>query len=204
MLVSVDATSRTGKTTHWWNLTKNRLLPVFVALGVMWILELIDFAAEGDPLNQYGIVPRTLSGLAGIPLAPFLHIDVLHHLVPNTIPFLVLGSLVSLGGRQLFAGVSMFVALTAGLGTWVFGQSGLHIGASGVIFGYLGFLIARGLFEKSLRWVLVSIAVGIVYVGLIQSLSELRAGVSWTSHFFGFTGGLGLAMLCYMRVRKKA
>ncbi|MEZ5329950.1 MAG: rhomboid family intramembrane serine protease [Verrucomicrobiales bacterium] len=112
--------------------------------------------------------------------------------------------LVSLGGRQLFAGVSMFVALTAGLGTWIFGQSGLHIGASGVIFGYLGFLVARGLFEKSLRWVLVSIAVGIVYVGLIQSLSELRAGVSWTSHFFGFAGGLGLAMLCYMRVKKKA
>lgn len=192
------------KTTDWWNLAKNRFLPVFIALGLMWILELIDFAAAGDPLNQYGIVPRTLAGLTGIPLAPFLHIDVLHHLIPNTVPFLVLGSLVSFGGKQLYAGVSMFVALTAGLGTWLFGETGLHIGASGVIFGYLGFLIARGLFEKSLRWVLVSIAVGIVYTGLIQSLSELRAGVSWTSHFFGFAGGLGLAMLLYMRIKDRA
>ena len=167
------------------------------------MLELIDFVAPGDPLDQYGIAPRSLAGLAGIPLAPFLHIDVSHHLVPNTVPFLVLGSLVALGGKQLFAGVSMFVVLTAGLGTWLFGESGLHIGASGVIFGYLGFLIARGLFEKSLRWVLVSIAVGAAYIGLIQSLGELRAGVSWTSHFFGFAGGVGLAMLFYFRVRKR-
>ena len=196
--------SPTKKDASWWSRAKAQLLPVFVVLGVMWVLELIDFAAVGDPLNQYGIVPRSLSGLAGIPLAPFLHIDVLHHLVPNTVPFFVLGSLVALGGKQHFAGVSMFVALTAGLGTWFFGESGLHIGASGVIFGYLGFLVARGLFEKRMRWVLVSIAVGVAYISLIQSLAELRAGVSWTSHFFGFAGGVGLAMLCYVRIRKRA
>ena len=162
-------------------------------LAVMWALEVIDLITPGS-LDRLGIRPRTLGGLVGIPLAPFLHSG-LTHLVANTVPFAVLGFVIAVGSRRRFWAVTVLIGLIAGLGTWLFGTSGsVHIGASGLVFGYLVYLIVRGFFEKRLTWVLGGMAVFIVFGGILWGLVP-RAGVSFTGHLFGAIGGVAAAWL---------
>ena len=174
------------------------ILGSFVALA--WGLELFDlFLLKGGynfrgGLDQFGIVPRNPIGLRGILFAPFLHSG-LGHLVSNTIPFLVLGWLVMLRETRDFFTVSILSALVSGLGTWMFGATGIHLGASGVIFGYLGYLLARGYFERSGIAIALSLFVGTLYGSLIWGVLPLQQGISWEGHLFGFVGGVLSAKL---------
>ena len=163
-------------------------------LGIMWAVEILDLLPFIH-LDRSGIRPRTIAGLAGIVFAPFLH-DGFRHLIANSIPFVVLGGIVLLGGRRVFWRVTLFVMLAGGLGVWLFaGRSTNHIGASGLIFGYLGFLLARGFFQKSLTWMLIACAILVAYGGLLFGVLPVRAGVSWQGHLFGFLAGVGAARL---------
>src|SRR5262245_20594823 len=155
-------------------------------LAVMWALEVIDLL-PGVDLDRWGIQPRTLRGLVGIPLAPFLHAG-LPHLIANTIPFLVLGAIIAIGDATRFVEVTVTIALVSGLGTWLFGMSGtIHIGASGLVFGYLTYLIARGFFAAKPLWILGGIVVGLLYGGLLWGLLP-RPGIPFTGHLFGAAG----------------
>jgi len=117
-------------------------------VALAWGLEFLDLALNGS-LNTYGIVPRTVIGLRGILFAPFLHGN-LPHLIANTVPFITLGWFVMLHRTSDFFVVSAIAMVVGGMGTWLIGAPHtVHIGASGVIFGYLGFLLARGYFERS-------------------------------------------------------
>jgi membrane associated rhomboid family serine protease len=158
-------------------------------VGIMWVLELVDIIFFRQALNVYGIFPREMIGLRGILFAPFLHAG-LPHLISNTIPFLVLGWFVMLQETSDFFIVTAITMLVSGLGVWMFGATGLHVGASGVIFGYLGFLLARGYFERNFPSILLSIIVGIFYGGAIWGVLPIRQGVSWEGHLFGFIGGV--------------
>ncbi len=170
-------------------------------LGVMWAVEILDHLPFVD-LDRFGIRPRSISGLTGIVCAPFLHAG-FGHLIANSIPFVFLGGIVLLGGRQVFWRVTLFVVLAGGLGVWLCaGRFTNHLGASGLIFGYLGFLLARGLFEKSLPWILVSCAILVTYGGLLFGVLPMRAGVSWQGHLFGFLAGVAAARFLLPSNRK--
>lgn len=169
---------------------RDHALTLFGMLGVMWGVEVVDLLLPFWQADQLGIRPRALDGLAGIALAPFLHAG-LGHLSANSIPFLVLGGLVMLGGRGLFWGVTVFVTLAGGFGVWLLAPGhAVHIGASGLIFGYLGFLLSRGVFERSLGWVFIAGLLLLAYGGMIFGVLPGQPGVSWQGHLFGFLSGV--------------
>lgn len=157
-----------------------------------WLLEIIDAVILGQSLNGLGVRPRTLDGLWGILLAPFLHGN-FAHLMANTLPFVVLGWFVMMQSMSHFWIVTLVTAVVSGLGMWLFGGNGsVHIGASGLIFGYFGFLLLRGYFERSASAILWAIVVVMLYGGMIWGVLPGRLGISWQAHLFGFIGG-GLA-----------
>ena len=126
------------------------LVPVCVLVAVMWVAEIVDTGLGGD-LDRHGIVPREVDGLDGILWAPFLH-GGFGHLIANSLPFLVLGGAIALGSVQRFAYVTVVTMVVCGLGTWLTGPDhSVHIGASGLVFGYLTYLLSRGLFAAPPR-----------------------------------------------------
>ena len=160
-------------------------------LTLMWALELIDQVLLRHRLDRFGIVPRTQMGLRGILLAPLLH-GTWQHLSANTLPFAVLGWLTLLQGVPEFALVTAMIWLVSGFGVWLFAASHtLHIGASGIIFGYFGFLLSQSYFERDLLSAAVAVAVALLYGPLIWGiLPSRRRGISWQGHLFGFVGGI--------------
>ncbi|RIK35919.1 MAG: rhomboid family intramembrane serine protease, partial [Chloroflexi bacterium] len=141
------------------------------------------------PLDQYGIRPRTLIGLRNILFAPWLHVG-FGHLIANSIPFWVLGWLVSLSGLRQFWRVTISAMLVSGVAIWLLGPPRtLHLGLSGIIFGYLGYLLLRGFMERSSLAVLLAALALLFYGGMLWSLVTWQPGVSWLGHLFGFLGG---------------
>jgi membrane associated rhomboid family serine protease len=173
------------------------LLPVLVMLAVMWAAELLDVVTTGE-LDRLGIEPRDLGGLDGVVLAPFLH-NGFGHLIANTFPFLILGGAICLGSTQRFLQVTVIVGLTSGLGTWLVGGTGsVHIGASGLVFGYVTYLISRGVFARKVTYLLGGLLVLVVYGGVLWGLIP-RPGISWPAHLFGAIGGVAAAWAIYGR-----
>lgn len=168
---------------------------LFVCVCLAWSVELVDRLAYGGSLERYGIHPRDLASLWGIFLAPLLHVGWVH-LGANTVPFVILGWLVMLRGLSNFAVVTGVAILVGGLGVWLLGApNSVHVGASGLIFGYLGYLLARGYFERSLWAVLLGGAAMVLYGGVLWGLLPGRPGISWEGHLFGFVGGVAAARL---------
>ncbi|MGC9503185.1 rhomboid family intramembrane serine protease [Baaleninema sp.] len=163
------------------------ILGGFVA--VMWVEEILDQFVFGGQLNAFGIYPREPDTLRGILFMPFLHGN-FTHLISNTVPFLILGWLVMVRGIRDFFIVTAAAMLLGGVGVWLFGAPGIHIGASGVVFGYLGFLLLRGLFERSFQSIALSLMVGFFYGGLVGGILPGQPGISWEGHLFGFLGGI--------------
>ena len=172
--------------------SQGKILGGFVA--TIWVIGIIDLVL-GGALNVYGIAPHHIIGLRGILFAPFLH-GGLGHLIANTIPFIVLGWFVMLQETSDFFVVTAITMLVSGLGTWVFGSpNSVHIGASGLIFGYLGFLLLRGYFERNFPSILLSLVVGFLYGSTIWGVLPTSPGISWEGHLFGFIGGVIAARL---------
>ena len=152
-------------------------------------------------MNNLGIQPRSLVGLRGILFMPFLH-GGFGHVMANTIPFLVLGWLVMLNGLSDFLVISALIIVVSGLGVWLFGAANsVHIGASGLVFGFFGFLVTRAYFDRSLASILLAILVIIFYGGLMIGILPLWLGVSWLAHLFGFAGGVLAAYVISRRNR---
>ncbi len=169
-------------------------------VAVAWLIQGINWMTSRS-LVRYGITPRNVDGLWGILFAPFLHGN-WAHLSANTVPFLILGWLVMLYGVRDFWITTVISALVAGLGTWLISPPfTVSVGASGVIFGYLGFLLLRGFFERSLVSILVSLGVGVLYGGMVFGVLPSTPGVSWQGHLFGFIGGIMAAGV--LAARKK-
>jgi len=157
---------------------------------IFWVVFIIDRSFWNGNLSQFGIMPHRLIGLRGILFAPFLHGNY-YHIASNTASFLVLGWMVMLRNTNDFYFVSVFTAITSGLGTWLVGSpSSVHIGASGVIFGYFGYLLSRGYFEKSFVAIAISITIAMSYGSLIWGILPTRSYISWEGHLFGFIGGV--------------
>lgn len=167
--------------------TQLKILGGLVVL--LWAIELVNWVIFRGQLVEFGIFPRTLVGLRGIVFAPFLHAG-FGHLLSNTLPLLGLGWLVMLRRTADFWAVSIITMLVSGLGVWLLGGANtLHVGASGVIFGYLGYLLMRGYFERSVLSIGFSLVVVMLYGGLLWGVFPTAIGISWQGHLFGLIGG---------------
>ena len=198
MNTALERTERPGSIKRALKLQAAILLGL---VAIMWAIEVVDLVVLGGALDAYGIRPRTVDGLWGILLAPFLH-GGLGHVAANTIPFVVLGWLVMLRETWHFFAVGVIVAVLGGLGVWLTAPAaGVHIGASGVVFGFFGFLLLAGWFERRFGTILVSLAVLVAYGGLIFGVLPGQVGISWQSHLFGFLAGVLAARFLARRPR---
>ena len=155
----------------------------------MWIVFIVTWLT-GGALLWLGVVPRNVVGLRGIVFAPFLH-GSFAHLLANSIPFVILGWLVMLRDPRHFVTVTAMAMLSSGLMAWLIGAPGsVHVGASGVIFGYLGFLMLSGWYARSPGSIILSVLVTLMWGGLAFGVMPGQAGISWQAHLGVFIGGV--------------
>jgi membrane associated rhomboid family serine protease len=191
------------------DLTPRRTDPRRTAIGIvialvalMWVLEIVDVALD-HRLDQYGIEPRDPDGLDGVVAAPFLHVG-FGHLLANTLPFAVMGVVIAFEGPLRLVGVTAIVAIVSGLGTWLVApENTIHLGASGVVFGYATYLIARGLFNRRAGEIAIGAGVAVLWGGALLGGLEPQRGISWQGHLFGALGGL-LAAWALARPQSRA
>lgn len=188
---------------------RNLMIPV-IMIALMWSAEVWDWlltlflAQDGQTisvLDAFGIRPRQWAGLPGILMAPFLHRD-FAHLSGNTLPLLGLSLILAFTGVRHFLAATLIIIIVSGSAVWLFGRGdAIHLGASGVVFGYLGFLLVKGFIEKRARWIAVSLIIGFLYSGIMYNLLPTKDGVSWESHFFGFLSGI---LASYLLAKRQA
>ena len=169
---------------------KDRLRPVLVLVAMIWIVEIVNFIL-GHRLTVWGILPRNLSGLIGIPLAPFLHAG-LWHAVSNTIPLIILGALTMTTGSKRFWTVTVGIILLSGALVWLFARGAYHVGASGLVFGYFGALLARAVIERTILSIIVGIVTITLYGGLLWGVLPTRGYISFEGHLFGLIAGIAI------------
>jgi membrane associated rhomboid family serine protease len=157
-------------------------------VALMWVV-FFATVASGGALLGFGIIPRSVIGLRGILFAPFLH-GSFAHLLANSIPFAMMGWFVMLRDSRHFIRVTVASMLGSGLIAWILGASGsVHVGASGLIFGYLGFLMFSGFYTRSIPSIVISLLVTVMWGGLIFGVLPGQMGISWQAHLGGFIGG---------------
>ena len=162
---------------------------VLALAAIMWASEIVDTIAD-HRLDRYGIEPRDEDGLVGIVAAPFLHAG-FGHLVSNTVPFLAMGFAIAFKGAVRVLAVTAIVALVSGAGTWLIApESTIHIGASGVVFGYATYLLSRGFFDRDVIELAIGAVVGVLWGAVLLGGLLPEDGVSWQGHLFGAVGGV--------------
>jgi len=169
------------------------LMGAFVAL--LWMLQVFNWA-DGYRLDMdFGILPHNVSRLPEIFTAPFLHVS-WQHIEGNTVPLFVLGVLAAYRGIKKFLLMTLIVAVVSGLAVWLFqGGNELTVGASGLIFGYFGYVVVRGFFDRNLLDIGVGIVAGLLYWTILQVAIPGTPGVSWIGHLGGLFGGVLAAWL---------
>ncbi len=170
-------------------------------LVALWIIYIIDSVVLKGKLKQrFGLIPRSHFSLLRILFSPFLHVN-RQHIIANSIPFFLLGSLVMVQGQTTFWLSTLIIIIVAGLGIYFFGKKGtLHVGASGLILGYFGYLLANVFFNPDIITIVIAAIVAILYLGLITQIVPLKKGVSTTGHLFGFIGGVLAAWITALAV----
>jgi membrane associated rhomboid family serine protease len=165
------------------------LLLVGGMAALMWLVEIIDQIGNAN-LDRYGIEPRQVDGLDGVVASPFLHAS-WDHLIGNTLPFLVLGAAIAFSGASRVALATLIIIVVGGLGTWLIAPANsVTIGASGVVFGYATYLMARGFYSRNL----MHLALGVIVIGIYGTTLLFglvpTPGVSWQGHLMGGIGGV--------------
>jgi membrane associated rhomboid family serine protease len=164
------------------------LMVGFIAL--IWVLQVVNWADRYHLDASFGILPRSLGHLGDIFTAPFLHFN-WDHIEGNSGPLFVFGLLAAYRGVARFLGVTLVVAVTSGLAVWLFQSSGeLTVGASGLIFGYFGYVVSRGLIDRNLIDALAAVVMALSYAYILTVALPGTPGVSWIGHLGGLIGGL--------------
>ena len=173
----------------------------FAAIGILWLVYVINLVLPVD-LRRYGLQPQQLDSLAGIVFTPFLHVDLRHLIANSGILFVLLSVSLSFSRKLTFRALWIIVLVGGGL-VWLAGNGdAIHVGASGVIFGLIGFLMCLGLFRRDWKALIISLVIFLLYGGILQSLFIYVPGISWTGHLFGFISGV-LAAWWTRAVRKR-
>lgn len=176
------------------------LLVVGGLLALMWALEGLD-TVTANALDNFGIEPRQLTDLPNILWAPLLHFG-WPHLISNSIPFLVLGVITYLSGPVKWLVTTVISAIFSGLAAWLLSPIGtITAGVSGVIFGYLTYLLVRGIFSRKIGQILISLVVFLLYGSVLLGVLPGTPGVSWLAHLGGAVGGVIAAWLLHNRSR---
>ncbi|WP_084613924.1 rhomboid family intramembrane serine protease [Nakamurella lactea] len=204
---SVPATSSGGKPAKKRTLLPEKMRPAMFTLGgfalLLVIIQAVNSLAPSLDLNEkFGLISRRVSGLDGIILAPLLH-GSWGHLLANLVPLLIFGLLLFVGGVRQFVVVTVLVWLVSGIGVWVFGPSNtVTIGASGIVFGWLAYLVARGIFTRNIGQILIGAVLlfiwGSLFLGIFTTaIKDVvgSTGISWQAHLFGALGGVLAAFL---------
>ena len=171
-----------------------RFLPIVGLTALCWLVFGLDRLIWQGHLTQHGIVPRHLSGLAGIAWAPFLHAS-FRHLAANTLPLLVLGAIICGRSRAEFVTVTVAGIVLGGGLTWLSARNACHIGASGLIFCYFGYLASLAWFRRTFGTLCLSVICIVGYGGILRGVFPTRTAVSWESHLAGLIAGVVLASL---------
>ena len=165
------------------------------AVPVLFVIEAFDVWLRGGFDVAAGIIPRRIDGIDGIFFAPFLHAG-WDHLYSNSVPLILLGTFVLAAGTRRFLWSTLLIVLVSGLGVWFVGDpSSVVVGASGVIFGYLGLLVTRGFVERSWWNLGVALLMGLLYWWQLYSVLPTDQPVSWQGHLFGLLAGVVAAIL---------
>ena len=167
-------------------------------LAAIWTLAVVNLVTGYALLPWFGLVPRTASGFDGIAFMPLLH-GSLGHAAANTPPLLVLGAAVTLTAREVALRATAVIVVLGGGAVWLLGARAIHVGASGLIFGWFGFLLTHGLLERRPAPALAAIAVALIYGTMIWGVLPGRPGVSWEAHLFGALAGVAAAVLLRRR-----
>jgi membrane associated rhomboid family serine protease len=169
------------------------------SVALLWLIQIVNSLIFQGGLANLGIHPRSFFGLLGILFAPFIHVS-FAHLIANTVPLAVLGWFVMLRQKRDLITVSVLAALVGGLGTWLIAPAlTVHVGASILIFGYLGYLLFRGIFERRFWPIIGSLVTFFLYGGALFGVMPGQIGVSWQGHLFGLIGGIMAARLLATR-----
>ena len=171
-----------------------RLSTLIVFVGALWVVQSINWATGYAMNRAFGLVPRAVSGLDGIVGMPLLHGD-FAHLASNTPPLLVMGALLAATATRALLAVNAVIVAMGGLLVWLFGDTAIHVGASGLVFGWFGFLTARGLVDRSPVTMGAAVLVAFLYGAMIWGVLPGQPGVSWEAHLFGFLAGAAAAFL---------
>jgi membrane associated rhomboid family serine protease len=196
--VAVDDPNKFGTTAFYAALGRAFVVMCAVVPGLA-LIELVDQQLHGRLDAQLGIRPHDVSGLDGILFAPFVHSG-WEHLLANSSPLILLGTFALAAGTKRFLVATWLIAVISGLGVWFLTPPNyLVLGASGVIFGWLGLLFARGLVERSLWHLAVALIVGLLYGWQLIFLLPTDEQISWQGHLFGFAGGMLAAVITRRR-----
>ena len=173
--------------------SQTRVNAIFLTeiLLLLWGIYIIN-RLLGNRLLYLGIRPRVLAGLPGIVCAPFLHAN-FNHLFFNSIPFVVLANFILIQGIPFFLHVSACIILISGLLTWCFANDGYHVGASGVITGYWGYLMAHAYYQSTVTSVVLALVCVVYFAGILYAIFPGKKHVSWQGHLFGLIAGFGVA-----------
>jgi membrane associated rhomboid family serine protease len=171
-----------------------RFTPILVLTAVCWLVFLVNNLISKGHFDQYGITPRQISSLPGIIYAPFLHASY-EHLAANTLPLLILGAIICGRSRGEFVVATVLGVLATGGLTWLFARSACHIGASGLIFCYFGYLASLAYFNRTFGALCLSVACILGYGGMIRGILPTSTPISWESHLAGLVAGAALAWL---------
>lgn len=166
---------------------------VFTICLILFGIEILNIVT-GRYLNQFGIIPRDSSALYGVIFSPFLH-GSLWHFLSNIIPLAVFSFFMLQHGTTRFVLVTTSCIFTSGALIWLFGRTATHVGASGLIYAYFGYLLLAGILSREIKLTLISLLIGFSYGGLIFGVLPRATYISWESHLFGFASGLGCALL---------
>lgn len=171
-----------------------RFTPILLLTTVCWLVFLVNNLMWGGHFDQCGIKPRQISSLPGIVFAPFLHSSY-QHLAANTLPLLVLGGILCARSKGEFLVVTVAGILLGGGLTWLFARNACHIGASGLIFCYFGYLASLACFRRTIGTLCLSVVCILGYGGLVWGIVPTSTAISWESHLFGLVAGIALAWL---------
>ncbi|WP_018296201.1 rhomboid family intramembrane serine protease [Corynebacterium lubricantis] len=164
-------------------------------LVVIWAVFFVDEIFFFGNLKAFGIHPLDPAGLPNIFTSPLLHAN-LEHLISNSIPGAIFCFIIGFSGHRVFWEVTGIVTVVGGAGVWLFGGIGTnHIGASGLVYGWLFYLVVRGIFNRSFRQILLGVVLGFAYSGLVWGMLPGTPGVSWQAHLFGAVGGVLAGMI---------
>lgn len=166
-----------------------KLILLFIAL--IWGIEMVNLLLKHE-LNEFALHPRDVNSLYGVISMHFLH-NGWGHLISNTIPLLVLGFFVSALNKM--RQVTLLIMLLTGLLVWFFARDGVHVGASGLVMGYWGYLISNAFFHRSFKNITISVITLFIYGGAVLTLFNFQAGISFEAHIFGCISGIFSAWL---------